>query len=311
MNRLAFTAHKAGAAGTTGFLGVLLLPIGPSNTMAGLVLLQALLGAFGFAEPVDPDLFNTAFTMLWGALGVGAAALVTTYVVPNKVKAESPAGGQASGGGKTLSSFAGIGLLIAVTLMLAGCAGSPTDTLRDVAEKVDDAQGVQQQIADKLFGEALGPDNRSARLCMIGAGVIEVMTDRVTHFDTDYAATALGQAAAIRAVITNLDASDSNIWFETDVKIVTLELARVLVDAGKDRIPRLLSNLAGSVNILGIASRAQIAARQIALAEGVVLDVKHAIAAIGQTMEAGQVRDACLARIDKNEKRIRAVLGAP
>jgi hypothetical protein len=233
--------------------------------------------------------------------------------VPAPEGAAPAAGSAASKAAAPLTSIAGLVCASFLALaLLGGCASTTTESLQDVAAEADDGEGVQQQIADKLFGEAIGADNRAVRLCMIGSGVIEVMTDRVTHTDTDYAATALGQIVAVRSVLDKLATDPSNLWFETDVRIVTLELARVLVDATKDRVPRLLTNLAGSVNVLGVLDRAGVAARQAALTEGVVLDTKHAVALIADgDLTAEAARSACNSRIDKNESRIKAILGAP
>lgn len=200
-----------------------------------------------------------------------------------------------------------LGLLIGP---LIGCASTPTDTLEDTAAGIGDGQSEAAKIADRLFGEAVGPDNRAIRLCMIGSGVIELMTDRVTHSDTDFAAQALGSIVSVQGVLAALDSTPGNIWFETDIKIVTLQLADLLVESAKDRIPRLVSNFAGAVNPLGIAKRAAVAGRQGVLAEGIVLDTKHAVAGIAAgTLNPVAARAGCEARMARNERRIRAILG--
>jgi hypothetical protein len=213
--------------------------------------------------------------------------------------------------------FTSLAGALALAAMLAACgtdggAIAPLAELGADAEAAATDQGAAARIADRLFGAATGPDHRGVRLCMIGSGVIEIMVDRVAHADSDYAAAALGQIAAVEGVLTDLDSSAENLWFETDVKIVTLQLARVLVEAGKDRAPRLLGTLAGGINPLGLADRVGVAARQHALAEGVVLDTKRAVGELaGGRLAADQARAACMGRIDRNKGRILAILGAP
>lgn len=211
---------------------------------------------------------------------------------------------------RAVNPLASLLAIMLLPLLLGGCPSVPTDALEDTAAGIGDGQSEAAKIADRLFGEATGPDNRAIRLCMIGSGVIELMTDRVTHADTSFAAQALGSIVAVQGVLAALDSSAGNIWFETDVKIVTLQLAELLVESAKDRVPRLLSNFAGAVNPLGLAGRAAVAARQGVLVEGIVLDTKHAIAAINAgTLKPDVARAGCEARISRNERRIRAILG--
>ena len=70
------------------------------------------------------------------------------------------------------------------------------------------------------------------------------------------------------------------------------------------------SSAAGSVNPFGMAERVGVAARQASLTEGVVLDTRRVVAEIGKGKLTPDVaRAACEARMDRNERRIRAVLG--
>lgn len=211
--------------------------------------------------------------------------------------------------------LAALACTLAFALALGGCASD--DMLKnsglnegDLQSLATNGKGPMQEAADKLFGEAVGLDHRGVRLCMIGSGVIEAMVDRVANEDTSYASTAAGQIMRVKNLVANLDLSATNIWFETDLKIVTLQLAEVLVDGIKDRVPRLVSNFAGAINPLGLAKRAGVIGRQGALAEAIVLDVRRTIMEIADgKLSVDDAKAGCLGRIEKNEKRIAAILG--
>ncbi|WP_119301126.1 hypothetical protein [Dongia deserti] len=311
--RQVFNANKARMGGAGGFLSVLAVPIGiePDTVPAGIVLLQTIFAMFGMAEPVDPALLEAAFNVLWVAIGAGVFGFVSVWAIPNKLKSGTPAGGAASDGSSSaLSSLAAFALATGiVAVLLSGCAagGKPLEEL--APDSIED-KSPAQAVADRLFTEAIGPDHRGVRLCMIASGVVEVMTDRVTHGDAAYAEAAAGQITRIKAVLDNLDTSAANIWFETDVKIVTLELAGVIVDATKSRVAGLLGNFAGGVNVPGVLDRAGIAARQAVLADGIVRDVKRVVAEIGaEKLDLEVATAGCEERIEKNRKRIGAILG--
>jgi hypothetical protein len=310
-----YTAAKAHAGGGTGFMAVLMYPVGlaPDTMPAGFVLLGAILSMLGLGEPVDPALLQEALTVLWGAFGTGAIAWLVVYYVPNKLKLPKPGAGGATTSG-TIPPTLGLALALLVTAaLLTGCAGGGTAPLTKLA---DDAQeeaesGPAQKLADDLLGEAKGNDHRSLRLCMIFAGVSELMADRVTRADPDYAPAAFGHIAVLETVQRNLDATAANVWFETDVKLATLELASILVEVGQDRVPRLLGNLTGGVNVLGVVDRARVAARQAELAGAVIRDVRALIGSVATgAIAAEDARGACLGRLDKNRNRIAALMGA-
>ena len=199
---------------------------------------------------------------------------------------------------------------------LLGACGSPgagglagAAAVADLKVAAAEDEGPLQRAADELLGEAKGGDQRHLRLCMIVTGVTELMADRVTLFDVEYAPAALGQIAALKGALKRVEASGPA-FFETDVELATLKLTSVLVDVGKDRVPRLLSVVAGGVNPLGIAERARIAARQAALAGAVVRDAKHLLAEVAAgRVPVEQARADCMARLDANYARISALLG--
>lgn len=205
--------------------------------------------------------------------------------------------------------------LLLAGLVLNGCASDQvaTNALQDFSEEAaqaDQDRGLTQKLADQLLGEAKGEDHRGLRLCMLFAGVSELMADRVTKADPDYAHEALGQISVLESVQETLDATAANVWFETDVKLATLTLADILVEVGKDRVPRLLSNLTGGVNVLGVVDRARVAARQADIAGAVIRDVKKLMFLVANNqVTPDAAREACSARMEQNRKKVAAVAG--
>jgi hypothetical protein len=328
MNPQKLTAHKAWSGGGSGFLAMLFAPVGaaPDGTYAIVVLLSALFSPWTGAA-IDADLLQQAVKALWAAVFAGVGVHQAVYWTPNKLKdllplvagalnargartEESAKPGGAGGSGGSAASIAPLLCAGLVAAMLLGCGAAPEGQLEDLAPRLKpEEKSPAQAVADRLFSEAVGPEHRGVRLCMIASGVVEVMTDRVTHGDTDYADKAAGQVMRIKAVLANLDTSAGNIWFETDVKIVTLELASVIVESTKSRAANLIGNFGGGVNVLGVLDRAGIAARQAALADGIVRDVRRVVADIGSVLTAEEATAGCAARIEKNRKRIGAILG--
>lgn len=176
-------------------------------------------------------------------------------------------------------------------------------------QEADEAdKGVTERMADDLLGITSTPEARAVRLCMIEASIVEVMTYRVTKFDSAYAPTALGQIALLEGVLERFD--PAGVFADTDAAQAALQIDRVLIDIGRDRVPRLLSALTGGINLLAVAERARIVAGQGRLLAALIRDTQALLKAIetGQaTAEFGM--SACRARIEWNATQVDAVLG--
>lgn len=344
------TAHKAWSGGGAGFLALLAAPVGiaPHDTYTGIVLISALLSPWT-QMPIDAELLQQAVKGLWTAIFGGTLVHQAVYWTPNKLKdlvplvasvlnargdgrptnpiaartdGDDPAakpGSASAGGSGAGGSVASIALmlctgLIAATL-LAGCASdgdAAAEKLEAFAPKTAfEEKSPTQQVADKLFTEAVGEEARAVRQCMIAAGLVELLTWRVTDGgDGAYAATAAGQIKKIEAALAGVDPSEENDFFETDMKHVTIELASVLVASTEDRVEGLLKKFGGGPNVEGILQRVGVAAGQVALADGIVRDVRKAVERItAGTRTAEAVKSSCDQRIDRNKRRIDAMLG--
>lgn len=214
---------------------------------------------------------------------------------------------------KRLFSVAGA-LLLAATL--SACVSDIGDLksssiVSDVSEPTAEQRGVAQKLADDLVGAVTGAEDRGARLCMIVAGVSEVMTDRVVNYDTGYAAEALGNIAALQGAHASFK-SASDLFFETDIAYVKLQIVKVLISAGKDRVTSLISTFAGGLNVPAILDRAKVAARQAEIAQAFVQDIQNVVGRLNaKTISAAEVEAACQARIEANKARIMNLTGSP
>lgn len=200
-------------------------------------------------------------------------------------------------------------LILAVTLALSGCAGRSLDpgNLDEIKIAAQEDKGEVQKMADEILGITSTPEARVVRLCMIEATIVEVMTYRVTKFDVDYAPTAYGQIATLQGILAGLDAA--SMFPDTDMALAALQIDRILIEVGQDRVPRLLANLTGGINILGVVDRARIVAAQSKIIAAMVRDTRAMIGRIEN--ENGDVTAAlvaCKARIDRNAGRVLAML---
>jgi len=198
---------------------------------------------------------------------------------------------------------------------LAGCGTQASDPIARAADGMEAPgagdKSLAQEIADKLLGEVTGRELRGVRFCMIAAGISELMTYRVTRFDPGYAKTALGQFAVLRALKDRYAGADP-IWFETDLRLALFDLADILIEAGKDRVPALLANFAGGgVNIPGVLKRARVAGGQALLADAVIADIRALLAELKDSGGSTETALAsCADRIARNERQVAVIAGA-
>ena len=207
-------------------------------------------------------------------------------------------------------------ILVALTFglmavaVLSGCAlptpGDLSDApiISDIDKPTAEQRLSAQTLADKLVGAVTGTEDRGARLCMIVAGVSEVMTDRVINYDTGYAAEALGNISALQAAHASFR-SASELFFETDIAYVKIQIVGVLIRAGKARVTNLIETFGGGFNVGGALDRAKVVARQAEIANAFTLDIQNVVKRLNEkSITADEVEAACQARIDANKARI-------
>lgn len=200
-----------------------------------------------------------------------------------------------------------LSMLLATTL-LAGCA-TPASTLEDAAQSAESDGGLAKQMADRLLGEVSGQDHRSVRMCMIAAVASELVTYRMA-LEPAEASTGYGQIALLQASVEQFERADG-MWLNTEIAHVTLTMTSIMVDNAKARLPKLLSNFAGGVNVLGLMDRAAIAAGQGTLLAAGIEDIKARVLALNSgAADASASMAACKQRLAFNRDKVGAMLGA-
>jgi len=199
-------------------------------------------------------------------------------------------------------------LIIAlVLLILGGCTARPG--LEAVEDAASEDGTLAKRMADRLLGEVAGQDHRAVRMCMIAAVASELVQYRMSK-EPAQAMMGYGQIAALEAMVDRFEKADS-MWLNTEIAQITLAMTSIMVESVKDRIPALLSNFAGGINVLGLLDRAAIAAGQGTLLAAGIQDIRERVIALNaKTADAPDSMFACRARLDLNKDRVAAMIGA-
>ncbi|MBK8157968.1 MAG: hypothetical protein IPK59_03980 [Rhodospirillaceae bacterium] len=208
--------------------------------------------------------------------------------------------------GRWFTPFTAFLIVALVVLSLGGCTTNRAlDAVQDAA--AEDGT-LAKRMADSLLGEVSGMDHRAVRMCMIAAVASELVQYRMTK-EPEQAMMGYGQIAALEAVVDRFEHADS-MWLNTEIAQITLTMTSIMVESAKDRIPKLLSNFAGGVNVLGLLDRAAIAAGQGTLLAAGIQDIKERVIALNNnTANPRESMYACRARLDLNQDRVQAMIG--
>ncbi|WP_374653100.1 hypothetical protein [Dongia sp.] len=202
-----------------------------------------------------------------------------------------------------------VGFLIGVSLtpLLSGCT-TTAGSLRDIEQAADEDSTLSKKLADRLLGEVGGQDHRAVRMCMIAAVASELVAYRMSK-EPEQAMMGYGQIVALEGAVNRFERADA-MWLNTEIAQVTLTMTSIMVDSAKARIPRLLSNFAGGINVLGLLDRAAIAAGQGTLMAAGIQDIRERVTALNTgTADPALSMAACRARIDLNQDRVAAMIG--
>jgi len=179
-------------------------------------------------------------------------------------------------------------------LLMIACAGGPNLS----------ATG---RLADKVTPVAI--EYRATRVCLMAAGIVEVMTDRIQMFDGAAAPEALGRLQALQGAIDTATQATDTMWSNTDMTDVSIQFARVLKDAGREKLGRILLGGPSILNYLNIASRALLLT---AKGEAVLLDINAMLKGVNDRTYTGEeVWDACQGRIATNRRVLSILSGIP
>ncbi|WP_299393315.1 hypothetical protein [Pelagibius sp.] len=202
-------------------------------------------------------------------------------------------------------------LLMALTLTACDPfkAFIPSGSVIQSGEAAED-ESAQKRLADQIFGAVSGQEGRTARLTLVMATYSELAADRVTRFDQDQAPTVLGRFAELRGMLARFQTTPDAVFVETNLRYASLAIASIVIDTGLDRAGALAGNVIGGLSVSGLGDRAKVVARQAALTEALLADVRAATARMRDDPSSiAGIQQAALARFTANENRIKAILG--
>ncbi len=180
-------------------------------------------------------------------------------------------------------------------LLVAACSG------------LGAGMSLTETLADKVAPVA--QEYRAVRVCLMAAGIVEVMTDRIQMYDGAAAPEALGRLQALQGAVDTATRSRDTLWTHTDMTDVSIQFARVLKDAGREKLGRILLGGPTIMNYLNIASRALLLTTKGA---AVLRDVNEMLKGLGdKTYTKEEIWDACEGRIATNRRVLSILSGIP
>ena len=173
--------------------------------------------------------------------------------------------------------------LLVVVLILGGCASQQEEGR------------ITDRAADEILYEADTPELRALRACQIGAMASEMMTYRLLWFPSEEAQRR-GVASAIDRALETIDRIQAeHVWFETEMFLASVLMAREVGGATKERVTR---GLADGFSWLGLLREIRITTGQAALVNAMVLDVNRQVG--DPPAVSDEVWQSCRARLAFN-----------
>ncbi len=188
-----------------------------------------------------------------------------------------------------------LALVLVASLLLTGCAGIGSG---------DGGKTLSTKIADKVV--KVDEQYRPLRVCLMAAGVVEVMTDRVQTFDGGSAPEALGRLMALQGAIDTARLA-SSLWVNTDMADVSFQFAAVLKDAGRSRLSKILMGGPTLTNFINIAKRAVLLASK---GDALLVDINAMLSRVqAGTLTEEEVWTACNERVAMNRRVLDTMAG--
>lgn len=176
--------------------------------------------------------------------------------------------------------------LVAGLLLVTGCASIGGE-----------GQSLPQKIVDQVV--KVDDQYRSIRVCLLAAGVVEVMTDRVQTFDGTQAPDALGRLMALQGAI-DTGRMANPLWMNTDMADVSFQFAKVLKDAGRERLGHILLSGPTLINFINIAERAALLTSK---GDALLIDINSMLRGVNEgTLSEADAWTACEDRIAQNRR---------
>jgi hypothetical protein len=141
----------------------------------------------------------------------------------------------------------------------------------------------------------------------LAAGVVEVMTDRVQTFDGNQAPDALGRLMALQGAIDTAKLAGPY-WMNTDMSDVSFQFAKVLKDAGREKLGRILLTGPSLGNFVNVAERASLTTSK---GNALLIDINAMLTGVNEgTFAEAEVWQACEDRIAQNRRVLGTISGA-
>lgn len=185
-------------------------------------------------------------------------------------------------------------------LLLGGCAA-----IGDIQEDTSftEQPALSTTLADKIV--SVSNEHRPLRVCLIAAGVIEIMTDRIQVFDSTQAPEALGRLVTLQAAVNSARLADP-LWMESDMTDVAFQFAHLLREVGEERLSATLAGGFSVSNFIEVSGRTLLVS---AKGRAVLTDINNMLSSMDSgTLTETNVWKACNERIDQN-KHVLEVLG--
>ena len=187
-----------------------------------------------------------------------------------------------------------IGLAASLFLLTAcasiGGSGSPSSFSAKIADEV-------APVDDQY---------RPLRVCLLAAGVVEVMTDRVQTFDGTQAPNALGRLMALQGAIDTAKMA-SPLWLNTDMADVSFQFSKVLKDAGREKLGRVLLGGPTLGNFINVAQRATLLTSK---GDALLADINSMLRGVNAgTLPEADAWAACEERIAQNRRVLGTLAG--
>lgn len=185
--------------------------------------------------------------------------------------------------------------IVAGLLLLTGCARYDGE----------DPTALSAKVVDRVV--KVDEQYRPLRVCLLAAGVVEIMTIRVQTFDGAQAPDALGRLMALQGAIDTAKRAGP-LWMNTDMASVSFQFAGVLKDAGRERLGRILLGGLTLTNFINVAQRAALLTSR---GDALLIDINSMLRGVNAgTLPETDAWAACNDRIAQNRRILRVLSGA-
>lgn len=188
-------------------------------------------------------------------------------------------------------------LSLLLALALTACAATPGDL-----------PSVTDPDTDTLVITPQNSEERLVELCWVGLGVVELVTTVTLRLDSSHASEVAGNISVVAMLLEDVAKEEDDLWPETRMAFTLLVLASHISDTIEDNVRGILLKGLSLTSYLNLAKRVGIDAF---MARALVKDMKAQVSDLrAGDQTADQLFTACIDRINTDEGRVQALLGA-